>query len=61
VLGMIYCFFAAPYAAAVNVSIDALSAVLLGVIFTNGIAEAILGAIISLMVVKALKPLEKQM
>lgn len=60
VLGMIYCFFAAPYAAAVNVSTDALSAVLLGVIFTNGIAEAILGAIISLMVVKALKPLEKQ-
>lgn len=56
VLGMIYLFFGAHYAAALNISFDALSGVLMGVVFTNGVAEAIIGCIVSLMVCKALKP-----
>ena len=57
VLGMIYLFFGTHYAAALNISFDALLGVLMGVVFSNGIAEAIIGCIVTLMVCKALKPL----
>lgn len=60
VLGLIYIFFGASYAAAVNVSFEALIGILMGVVFTNGIAEAVVGCIITLMVYKALKPVLKQ-
>lgn len=59
VLGLIYLFFGASYAAAVNVSYELLIGVLMGVIFTNGIAEAVVGCIVSWMVYKALKPVVK--
>ena len=44
VLGGIYLFFGSAYADAIKVAYDTLIAVLLGVVATNGIAEAILGA-----------------
>ena len=49
VLSGIYIFFGEAYA----------STVLLGVVSTNGILEAILGAIVSLAIYKALKPILK--
>lgn len=60
VLGGIYIFFGAPYASAIGISFTTLVAVLLGVVTTNGIAEAILGAITCLLVCKALKPFTKK-
>ena len=39
---------------------EVLSAVLLGVVTTNGIAEAVLGAIACLLIVKALAPFMKK-
>lgn len=45
VLGGIYLFFGSAYADAIKVAYDTLIAVLLGVVATNGIAEAILGAV----------------
>ncbi len=59
VLGMIYLFFGAAYAQATGVSYDALLAVLMGVVFTNGIAEALIAAAVTVMVYKALKPILK--
>ena len=45
VLGGIYLFFGSAYADAIKVAYDTLIAVLLGVVATNGIAEAILGLV----------------
>lgn len=59
VLSLIYLFFGASYAAAISVSYEVLITVLMGVVFTNGIAEAIVGCLITLMVYKALKPVWK--
>ncbi|MGX8835061.1 ECF transporter S component [Amedibacillus sp. YH-ame6] len=56
----IYVFFGAPYAQAVGISYTALVGVLLGVVTTNGIAEAILGALSCLLVCNALKPFMKK-
>lgn len=56
----IYAFFGAPYAQAVGISYTALVGVLLGVVTTNGIAEAILGALSALLVCNALKPFMKK-
>lgn len=60
VLGGIYVFFGTAYAEAIGVAYNTLVAVLFGVVFTNGIAEAILGVIASLLVCKAIKPLSKK-
>lgn len=60
VLVGIYVFFGAPYAQAVGISYTALVGVLLGVVSTNGIAEAILGALSALLVCNALKPFMKK-
>ena len=57
VLGLIYIFFGASYAAVTNISYEALIGVLMGVVFTNGIAEAVIGCIVALTVCKALKPM----
>lgn len=59
VLGMIYLFFGAAYAQALDIPYDTLLAVLMGVVFSNGIAEAIIAAVVTLMVYKALKPILK--
>lgn len=59
VLSGIYVFFGEAYASAVGVQYSTLVAVLLGVVSTNGILEAILGAIVSLAIYKALKPILK--
>lgn len=55
VLSGIYLFFGEAYANAVGVAYNTLISVLCGVIATNGIVEAILAAIISSLVYKALK------
>lgn len=55
VLGGIYIFFGAQYAQTVKVAYNALIALLFGVVVTNGIAEAILGIIVSLLVYKAVR------
>lgn len=59
VLSGIYIFFGEAYANAVGVQYSTLVTVLLGVVSTNGILEAILGAIVSLAIYKALKPILK--
>ena len=59
VLSGIYIFFSEAYASAVGVQYSTLVTVLLGVVSTNGILEAILGAIVSLAIYKALKPILK--
>ena len=56
VLGGIYLFFGAQYAQVAGVAYQALLGVLFGVVTTNGIAEAILGAICCLVVCKAVAP-----
>lgn len=57
VLGGIYIFFGEAYANAINIAYNSLMAMLLGVITTNGIIEAIIGAIITLLAYKAIKPM----
>lgn len=60
VLGGIYIFFGQAYAQAIQVAYSTLVAVLLGVVTTNGIAEAILGALAALLVCKAIKPITQK-
>lgn len=57
VLGGIYLFFGNNYADAINVAYSSLLAMLLGVVATNGVVEAILAAIVVLLVYKAIKPI----
>lgn len=57
VLGLIMVFFAHEYADALSIPYNTLTSVLLGVVFTNGIAEMIIGCLVTLMVYKALKPM----
>lgn len=59
VLGMIYIFFGTAYAQALSISYDTLLAVLMGVVFSNGIAEAVIAAVVTVTVYKALKPILK--
>lgn len=54
VMGMIYIFFGASYAAAQNMSITALNVAILSVVGINGIPEAIVAGIITTVVCKAL-------
>lgn len=58
VLGGIYLFFGQAYAQALNIAYQSLMGVLLGVVATNGIIEAVLGALIAYLVCKALKPMQ---
>ena len=60
VLGGIYLFFGSAYADAIKVAYDTLIAVLLGVVATNGIAEAILGAVATLLVCKAIRAITRK-
>lgn len=57
VLGGIYFFFGKAYADAINIAYNSLIVMLLGVVTTNGIIEAIIGAIVTLLAYKAIKPM----
>jgi uncharacterized membrane protein len=54
VMNMIYLFFSKPYAAAKNVSVDALYGLILSIIGINGVPEAIAAGVISAAVCKVL-------
>ncbi len=54
VMGMIYLFFKEPYAAANNIPVDTVLGVILGIVGTNGIPEAIAAAVITTPVCLAL-------
>ncbi|MEG0329034.1 MAG: ECF transporter S component [Longicatena sp.] len=60
VLSGIYLFFGNDYASVAHIAYKALMGVLLGVVTTNGIVEAILGAFACLLVCKAIKPITKK-
>ncbi len=47
VMGMIYLFFREPYAAANNIPADTVLSVILGIVGTNGVPEAVAAAIIT--------------
>ena len=57
VLGGIYFFFGTAYADAVNIAYSSLLAMLFGVVTTNGIVEALIGAVVTLLAYKAIKPM----
>lgn len=57
VLGGIYIFFGASYATTIDVAYSTLVTVLLGIVTTNGIAEALLGAVACLLICKAVAPI----
>ncbi len=59
VMNMIYLFFGESYGAAKEVAVNALYSVILSVICVNGIPEAIVAAIITAVVVKAIKTFRK--
>ncbi len=54
VMGMIYLFFKEPYAAANNIPVDTVLTVILGIVGTNGVPEAIVAAVITTPVCLAL-------
>ena len=55
VMGMIYLFFKEPYAAANNIPVDTVLTVILGIVGTNGVPEAVAAAIITTPVCIALE------
>ena len=55
--GWIYFFFGTAYADAVNIVYSSLLAMLFGVVTTNGIVEALIGAVVTLLAYKAIKPM----
>lgn len=55
VLSMIYVFFAAEYASALNVSQEAVIGVLVTSALTNGLGEAVFIGVLSVLIIKALK------
>ncbi len=59
VMNMIYLFFGESYGNVQGVAIDALYSVILSVICINGIPEAIVAAILTAVVVKAIKTFRK--
>lgn len=60
VLGMIYLFFGPSYAAAKGVEVSALFGLLLGIITTNSVLEAILATLIIAPLTKVLEPITKK-
>lgn len=61
VMGGIWVFFATPYASARGMTLPEVWAFIIGVIFSNGVMEAIIAAIIVPILVKALKPTVERM
>ncbi len=60
VLGMIYVFFGPSYAAAKGVEVSALFGLLLGLITTNSVLEAVVAVVIVTPLTKVLEPLTKK-
>lgn len=60
VLGMIYLFFGPSYAAARGVNVSELFLILIGLITTNSVLEAILAAFVTTPLVKVLEPMIKK-
>lgn len=60
VMGLIYLFFGQAYAQARGIVYDELMGVILGIIATNGMMEAILAGFLVVAVVKALSPMMKE-
>ncbi|MBQ8993349.1 MAG: ECF transporter S component [Turicibacter sp.] len=60
VLGMIYVFFGPSYAAAKGVEVSALFGLLLGLIATNSVLEAIIAMLIVTPLTKVLEPITKK-
>ena len=60
VLGMIYVFFGPSYAAAKGVEVSALFGLLLGLIATNSVLEAIIATLIVTPLTKVLEPITKK-
>lgn len=61
VLGLIAIFFGEQYAAVCGVEVSGLFAVLMGVVATNGVLEAVLAGIVVPALVRALKPSAERM
>lgn len=60
VMSGIYVFFGQPYASVLNISYEALIGAIMTIVTTNGLFEAIIGAIICTLVCKACKPFIKK-
>lgn len=60
VMGLIYLLFRDAYAAAKSVTADAVGALVLGVVGTNGVPEALVAAVITVAVAKPLLALHKK-
>ena len=60
VLGMIYLFFGPSYAAAKGVDVSELFVLLMGLITTNSVLEAILATVVTTPLVKVLEPMMKK-
>lgn len=60
VMGMIYLFFKEPYASANNIPVDTVLSVILGIVGTNGVPEAIVAAVITTPVCLALETIFKK-
>jgi len=58
VLGGIYIFFGKPYAAAYNMEFSALPAAIMGVVATNGVAEALAAGVVTLAIATPLLKLK---
>lgn len=61
VLGGIYIFFGTAYAEAIGVAYGTLMTILAGIITTNGIVEAIMATIASVLVCKAVAPITRKL
>lgn len=59
VLSLIFIFYGEVYAAFIGVDYSSLLWVLLGVVFTNGLFEAIIAAVLSIIIARPLKKLNK--
>ena len=60
VLSLIYLLFGREYAAALHTSYNAVVGVLMGVVFTNGLAEAILAMIVVAVICVPILRIEKK-
>lgn len=61
VLGGIYWLFGSTYASKLNMTVSVVGKVLMGVVATNGVPEAIVAAVISTAVARALLSISKRM
>ena len=60
-MGMIYLFFKEPYAAANAIPVETVLSVILGIVGTNGVPEAVVAAVIVTPVCIALEKVMKRL